>query len=1223
VSHSSHNKSPLQTALSIALTLALVFPLTPNSIRPIKEQDKLSPPTTIHPGGMTEAQRKAIFETIDEKADVVRQNVDINIFQGYDVRGLALDHDGDKANLRPEEAFLIAEAIAHTYKKAMNKASQDHLRATFGLIGRGSAIKRANRIAERTPKILITGDHRETTQALIWAAGIGASVQGFEVYYDSGQVPTGALNFYGLRENYDVIIQVTGSHNPYYNNGMKISVRQQADGFFNPTGKLGALYGNQGKRPFELKSIFDIIREKGDEIRNERREGELTDIHGKPLDVSGSLLAKFPNRPNYGQVVQEYVDALKARFPKLQHPRKLVIDPGNGMGSAAIPVLEHQGHTIVEGLYIDVKPRPDHPADPSKDTAGTAPLEKSGCRACVEAIKRVNQELEEWELPAIGVLTDGDGDRSGLVDEDGTVIRPPAIATLIYRRFILENKETLAKLEKLGKPIKLALDVRSSSVMEKITGVVNPEGELLKEGIYSGIRGIYISAGYPSHRDHVADEIANLRKLQEEIRSGEHKEQLGEDVSLANEIDLIIHSFVSAEASGHYFAATDKTHPETMIDDGVFYAARVLEILDTWNDFEAKDRNIYKEDDPDLKEAYLLKDIFSQKSIPVLPSPDEPRFKGHKSIDDRYAFVRARQTELLAELKKPENGSDKIFRGNISTLVTMEQVTDGVRIMFEDDSAFLIRTSNTSPKYTSMIEGSTWARVVEILEDAIAWLEPHEGDQFSIADLRDRLETAKAKAALENATAAIVGDLGITPEEISNAAAQAELAKFQASLPEAAQTEERMMGWLHADEQDLTQIKEVATDLRENFDDVIVIGIGGSSMGFKALHQALNNNIEVDLYNSRPQETRGRDGKKAPRIHVLEATRADHLRILDRIDLNKTAVIVISKSGGTPEPKFNTEVVLNKFKAKGITGEQLAKQFVLVTGLDQEKGELPTSKLRQRFGSLSDDGAWLDTARAVFPVPNSFGGRYSVFSPVGLLPAAVAGIDIDQMMEGVKEARENSEKPYSHPTNIGFQLPLLLYLLDSLKGIDNFYFFYFNEALIGLGRWLEQLVQESLGDTIETEAGLIRTGPNIKPTRSTEDNHSFVQDFQDGKRNKVGIFIEETPSEEQIEQERQVGLHDEQGLTPSQSLLASLRGTRNATTKNGIPNITLPLQLNEKELAALMYNFEVMTMVYGHLLKLGHKTFTQGGVEGYKEGTREELEAMMARGEIRLPDKSI
>lgn len=1200
---------PARTLLSFSLVFSLLFPMSTLSNRP-KNQDTLSPVTIVGIPGFSEAQRTALFETIAERADAHRQNVDINIFQGYDVRGDAIEHiEKDKegkeitvpVNLAPEDAFLIAEAIAFTYKQEK---------------------------PENKPRILITGDHRETSQALITAAAQGAALQGFDVHYDSGHVPTGALNFYGLRKNYDVIIQVTGSHNPYYNNGMKIAVRQNPNGTFNPDGKLGALYGNQGKRPFELKNIAAIITSKKDAIKTARGDkGSITDIHGDPIQTNGSYLEKEPNHPRFGTVVQAYIEALQQRFPKLQHPRSLVVDPGNGMGAAAIPVLEHQGHTIERGLYLNVKPRPDHPADPSKDTAATAPTEKSGCRACVEAIRDINNQKEEWELPAIGILTDGDGDRSGLVDEEGNVIRPPAIATLIYRRFILENRPILEMLEEIDRPVRLALDVRSSSALEKITGVVDPLGEVLVEGTYPGVRGIYISAGYPSHRDHVAKEISQLLKLKEEIVNSDKW-----DSSLFGESDTpealtatkglfekglsnLINSYVSAEASGHYFAATDNTHPDTMIDDGIFYAARVLEILDTWNQYEGNDPNIKME----KKEVYLLKDIFSQESIPVLPSPDEPRYKGHKSIDGRYAFVRARQTELTEEMDKPQNARNKIFRGTIKNLVMMEQVTDGIRIMFDDDSAFLIRTSNTSPKYTSMVEGPTWARVVEILEDAIAWLSPLEEEQFSIDDLRDRLKTARAKAALENTTSAVVPELGVTPAEISESAKKGGLGRFQASLPEAAQTEERMMGWLHADEQELTQIKQTAVDLRENFDDVIVIGIGGSSMGFKALHQALNNNIEADLYNTRPQATRGRDGKKAPRIHVLEATRADNLRALDRMDLTKTAVIVISKSGGTPEPKFNTEVVLNKFKAAGITGEQLASQFVLITGLDVIEGK-PVSKLRQRFWN---EQTGTDTARAVFPVPNSFGGRYSVFSPVGLLPAAVAGIDIDAIMEGVQTGRAQAELPYSSASNIGFQLAQHLFLLDSEKKIDNIYFFYFNQALIGLGRWLEQLVQESLGDYIETEEGLKRTGPNIKPTLSTEDNHSFVQDFQDGKRNKAGLFIEETVSEEQIERERREGLHDDQGLTPSQSLQASLRGTRNATTQNGIPNITLPLELNEKGLAQLMYQFEVMTMVYGHLLGLGHKTFTQGGVEGYKVGTREELEAMAARGEIRLPGRSI
>ncbi len=1170
--------------LSFILSLSLLTPLTPVPNPKTTQHHNLSP-ATVTAKGFTQTERLAFLQSIEERAEAARGTTSINIFQGYDVRGIALDHEDDKANLRPEDAFLITQAIAFTYQQANPEA------------------------VDQAPRILITGDHRETTQKLIMAAVAGAASQGFQIHYDSGHVPTGALNFYGLRENYDVIIQVTGSHNPFHHNGMKIAVRQDANGFFDPNGKLGALYGNQGKRAFELKSIASIITEDAERIKATDTNGRLIDIHGNPLNVEGSYLGMEPNRPNYGAIVQAYVDTLKARFGKLNTPRRLVVDPGNGMGAAMVPVLEHQGNTIERGLYLDVNSRPVHPADPSKDTSGTAALEKSGCRACIEVIKEINATVPEGQLPAIGVLTDGDGDRSGMIDEDGKAIRPAPIAILIYRRFILENKTTLEKLHAMGEPIKLALDVRSSNVLESITGVVKPNGDVLKKGLYQGVQGIYIPAGYPSHRDHVAKEIETLNNLKERIQKGEVT-----SVSEA-EIDQLIHSFVSAEASGHYFAATDDTHPDTMIDDGIFYAARVLEILDTWNDFEGKDENIALPN----KEVYLLKDIFSPESIPALPSPDEPRYKGHKSIDDRYAFVAARQKELV------EKG-DTIFRGKVGSLVTMDQVTDGVRILFEDGSAFLIRTSNTSAKYTSMIEGPTWGRVVEILEDAIAWLTPHEGDEFSIDDLRQRLRNAQAKAALENTTNAVIGDTGISEADKTDVSKRTGLAQFHAAMSEAAQDEKRMMGWLHADEQDLTAIKKVAADLRENFNDVIVIGIGGSSMGFKALHQPLNNNIN-GRYNASDAETRGRDGKKAPRMHVLEATRLEDLLILDRLDLTKTAVVVISKSGGTPEPKFNTEVVLNKFKAKGIVGDQLAKQVVLVTGLDQNNGELPSSKLRQRFGKMGEDGNWIDTVRSIFPVPNSFGGRYSVFSHVGLLPAAITGIDIDALLNGVTEGRKLTEKPYSDPENIGFQLGLHLALLDLKRNSENpkdhfvIFFYFAQKHLVNLGRWMEQLVEESLGDFIDLPGGgKRRTGPTIKPTLGTEDNHSFIQNAND-----VGmLFIEMILTEAQVESERQSGFYDEQGLTPSQSLLASLRGTRNAKTSEGIPNATLALkEMNEVELAKLMYIFEVMTMVYGHVIGLGHKTFTQGGVESYKVGTRAVIEEMIKAGQVRLPDRSI
>lgn len=751
--HFAHNRSPVRRLFSLALTLTLLFPISPPKIfNHEQNQMTLSPPTTAKPG-FTQADRLALWSTIFTTADDRRPNIDDEVYQGYDVRGRAMEHKGKHAQLLPEDAFLTAESVSYVYKREFKKATE------------AGTLDPKRNPEGKPPRILITGDGRTTTPALIAAAAAGAASQGLQVDYDpDGHAPTGATSLYGLLKDYDIVIQITGSHKGPEMNGMKIAVRQQMNGYFDPSKLLSPLYGNREVRPYELKGIVTkVIREKKAEILAKRKPSNkwlINNIHGKNVDYTGSYLEGKEGLPNYGRVVQVYINALKRRFKPLKHKRRIVFDPGNGMGVAGIPVLEGQGNEIVEGLYLEVKGVPDHPADPSKDTSGKDEISKSGCRACIDAVKRWNQEIPEGELPVVGVLTDGDGDRSGLVDEDGIAIRPSIIATLIYRRFILENKEILEQLHEMRDPITLALDVRSSSIMEDITGVIDGEGNVIKRSRYPGVQGKYISAGNPSHKDHVAHEIEKLLKLEREFET---------DPSIARALGItstkgrkkfllqlqeLMDSFVSAEASGHYFAGTDETHPEVMLDDGIYYAARVFEILDTWNDFEAKDRSIYAENDPNLKEVYLLKDIFSEKSIPRLPSPDEPRADSYQRLKKRYDFVKDRQDELMAQR---EGGEVKI-RGDIDMLVPMNQIVDGVRVNFTDGSAFLVRTSNTGPKFTFMIEGKTWARVVEILEDALTWLEPiEEADlqqdedtierelRLDLDVLRDRLVVAKRK----------------------------------------------------------------------------------------------------------------------------------------------------------------------------------------------------------------------------------------------------------------------------------------------------------------------------------------------------------------------------------------------------------------------------------------------------------------------------------------------
>lgn len=1318
---------------SLLFISTILFPYsTMNSIPSPVSYKTLSPSTTLAPG-FSETERKAIEENIAEQADAARGLIDPNIFQGYDVRGIGFDEGKDKANLRPVDAFLIAEAIAYDYQKKINEAWSKELSALV------STTTPETFPQQKKPRILVTGDHRITSQPLVTAAAMGAFLQGFEVHYDSGQVPTGGFNMIGLRDNYDVIIQITGSHNPAHHNGMKIAVRQNEEGAFDPDRKLGALYGNRGKRPFELKSIEEIIKSKAEEIRKARQAGTLRDIFGKPMDVSGSYLEKVPGRPRFGWLTGEYVNELKARFGRLKTPRRVVFDAGNGMGSAAIPVLENQGHKFERGLFLEVKGRPDHPADPSKDTEGVKPYAESGCRACIEAVREVNREVPEGELPAVGVMTDGDGDRSGMVDEEGKVVRPSAIATLIYRRFILENKDVLAELEqKLGKYVTLALDVRSSSVMEQLTGVIDMKGDLIKKGTYEGVRGYYIPAGYPSHRDHVAKEIAKLRELQRRIRNDDFIDKLGRDTSLANRLDQVIYSYVSAEASGHYFAATDESHPETMIDDGIYFAARVLEILDTWNDLEGKEPSIAVPH----KDVYLLKDIFSQESIPTLPSPDEPRFTAPKSVDRRYEIIASLQSKIQAEKENPQG----LFRGKIANLVTMNQVVDGVRIMFEDGSAFLIRTSNTSSVFTSMVEADSWTRVVEILEDALKMMEPYKKDfpKISTKDLEEKLGPARKKSAVERAKkvlqlqllaavqplsretlvdllqkslAEIIAseklDFKPTPQEIAQWVAaglepliqkdeaycfkngsivyyvqapdykELERIRYQSVLAQAVATGEpvsfvsspdlsveaknlplpkrietgiqfddsnaakfipnfpqlstilmwkgeaylqvvrkilqdkieRAKAWLawmtmhELPDVNVDEIQQVADKLMK-FEDVVFVGIGGSDFGGQALHQIFNSS----QYNLLPREKRG--GR--PRVHFINTVDANDVKDLEGvINYERTAFVVISKSGSTEETKtafeyFRKEVTRHLsetfrdgLQAGRVTPEWLREhadsRFAIITDLGMKEDGQPKSLLRTEF--------WRDgksTALAELSVPDGVGGRYSVGSAVGLLPAAVAGIDIRQFVEGLKIGHDLSMKSAANIQNIAMRLAIIQHLA-LLQGRTMHYFFPFGNRFNNLSKWYEQLVEESLGKTYPdgSKVDLI-----TKPTVGTRDHHSFVQNLLGGDPNsKFVIFIETEkygPDED---------ISGDDGIHMDVKLAATLKGTRKAATDVGIPNVTIKIPShNEKDIATLMYVLEASIAFWGEaFLELGGQTFLQDQVELYKKATKEALKGIKPR----------
>ena len=352
--------------------------------------------------------------------------------------------------------------------------------------------------------------------------------------------------------------------------------------------------------------------------------------------------------------------------------------------------------------------------------------------------------------------------------------------------------------------------------------------------------------------------------------------------------------------------------------------------------------------------------------------------------------------------------------------------------------------------------------------------------------------------------------------------------------------------------EEFTQIKKVAEDIRNSCDVFVVIGIGGSYMGSKAVIEALS-----PIYN-----------RSKPEIIFLgkNINPNEYVEVLDYIKDKEIAVNVISKSGTTLEPSIAFDLVLDLMKKK-YDDETLKKRLIITT--DAETGAL--RKMVNENGYQS------------FVVPTIVGGRYSVFTPVGLLPIAVAGIDLEKLLLGVKNAMQK------HLINAMHYAVCRDILYNKGKYIESFTVY--DEKLNYVAEWLKQLLAESHG----------KEGKGILPISNinTRDLHSMGQYLQEGKnvifetvigvKNNMSIYIDKYNKDlnkiNNIALEKVCEAHNN-GPTPSSIIWMG--------------------QLDAETLGELMQFFMLATIAGGYLLEIN--PFDQPGVQEYKKLITEGLE---------------
>ncbi len=412
---------------------------------------------------------------------------------------------------------------------------------------------------------------------------------------------------------------------------------------------------------------------------------------------------------------------------------------------------------------------------------------------------------------------------------------------------------------------------------------------------------------------------------------------------------------------------------------------------------------------------------------------------------------------------------------------------------------------------------------------------------------------------------------GITEKEIMKY--EKEVKEIYNKLNEKSEDENEFVGWLklpeNYDKKEFERIKKAAKRIRKNSEVFVVIGIGGSYLGARAVIESLTSNFA----NMFPDSVR-----KSPQIFFVGNSISPNYvnELITCIGDKDVSINVISKSGTTTEPAIAFRIFREFLESK--YGVEEARERIYVT-TDKKKGALK---------QLADDEDY-----ETFVIPDNVGGRFSVLTPVGLLPIAVAGIDINKLMEGAKNAQYNySDNGVKYNQCYRYAIVRnILYKKDKTVEILANYepkFHYFTE-------WWKQLYGESEG---KEHKGIFPTGVDL-----STDLHSMGQYIQDGKRNlfETVINVEETKTDITIKRDEDNidGLNFLEGKTMDYVNKQAMQGTIEAHVSGGVPNIIISIKrLDEENIGELIYFFELACGISGSIL--GVNPFDQPGVEAYK-----------------------
>lgn len=413
---------------------------------------------------------------------------------------------------------------------------------------------------------------------------------------------------------------------------------------------------------------------------------------------------------------------------------------------------------------------------------------------------------------------------------------------------------------------------------------------------------------------------------------------------------------------------------------------------------------------------------------------------------------------------------------------------------------------------------------------------------------------------------------GITEKTILEYKEQVE--NIHKDLHRRANDEKDFVGWIELptnyDKKEFSRIKKAAKKIKKESDILVVIGIGGSYLGARAVIEALTSSFQNMLTDKQ---------RKYPQIlYVGNNLSPNYINeLIEYIGDKDFSVNVISKSGTTTEPaiafRIFREMLENKY------GIEEARSRIYVT-TNKERGALKT---------LADNEGY-----EKFVIPDNVGGRYSVLTPVGLLPIATAGIDIDKLMAGAQTAQErynDSNLKYNECYKYAVVRNILYKLYKNTEILVNYEpkMHYFTE-------WWKQLYGESEG---KEQKGIFPAGVDF-----TTDLHSMGQYIQEGRRNlfETVISIENSATDIIInkDEDNLDGLNYLAGKGLDYVNKKAMEGTIKAHVSGDVPNIVINIEkLDEENMGELIYFFEKSCAMSGMIL--GVNPFNQPGVEEYKK----------------------